>query len=230
MSGLSLVILAYNEEKNIEAIVKRSIDVLKEISSVYELILVDDGSKDRTGEIIGNLAHQNTDIKPVYHAVNQGMGDSLRDGYKEAQYDFVSFLPADGQIQPIILKELYEEVASVDYVVTVYTRRSDDVMRKIMSETLRALLCVLFGFVPRLDGIYMFRKKMLETIPLLSTTFVLNFEFVIRAHKQKYSHKEINMVCLPRKEGKSKVANLKKIFEVFWEVICLRMATLKGYS
>lgn len=230
MNGLSVVIIAYNEEKNIETVVRKSIDVLSEISDLYEVILVDDGSRDSTGEIIKSLASQNACIRCVQHTVNQGIGDSIRDGYSEAKYDLVSFLPADGQISPTVLKELYKEIQPVDFVTTVYSQRDDGVLRKIMSETLRALLRVLFGYVPRLDGVYMFRKKIFESVSLISSTFVLNLEFVIRAYKLRYSFKEIKIVCLPRQEGMSKVANLRKIFEVFREVIYLRIRTLKGYS
>jgi len=226
MNNISVIIPAYNEENNLAEVVKETQAVLNQISDQYEVILVNDGSTDRTDEVIQYLIGGNTHIQVIKHEKKEGIGNSLRDGFCKAKYEFITILPADGQIRPSDLKRFSSSIEDVDMVVSYYRSYNPSMLRIIMSKGVRFLLFLLFGRLPRFDGIYMFRRKILNKIQLVSSSFVLNFELVIKAHQQNFKFKEIAIDCLPRATGRSKVVNPKKIFQVFLEIIKLRTSKI----
>lgn len=224
MPDISVVMPACNEEENIKKIIKDTSGILAEISdSQYEIIVVDDGSTDRTGEIIRHLIAEDAAIKLIMHEYTQGIGSCLRDGFSQAQCEWLTFLPADGQIDPSVLKKFVLEMQNVDLVTSFYIKKNRSVVRRIISRVLRMILFIFFGRHPRLEGIYMFKRKILDTVSLTSSTFVSNFELIVKAYRQGYKIKEIGIVCLPRLSGSSKVANLKTIFKVMREIIKWRI-------
>jgi len=223
MKSISVVICAYNEEKNIKEVIDQTIEVLSNITKDYELILVDDGSKDKTLEVVRQCALKDPGIKLIVHALNQGIGSALLDGYRLAQKDYVTFLPADGQISPKDIKLFAENMDNYDMVVSFYVKRPISIFRKLTSKGVRFILFVLFGKIPRYDGTYMFRREIFNHIPLkMHTSFVLNYEFVIRTQRQGYRIKEVPTQCLERTSGSSKVLGVKKILYVFSQILELR--------
>ena len=93
--SLSLVLPAYNEEDNIEIVVRRAIEVLPEYTEGFEIVVVNDGSKDRTAEIIDRLATEDSRVRPVHHKSNQGYGGAVKSGFKASTCDYVMFMDAD---------------------------------------------------------------------------------------------------------------------------------------
>ncbi len=223
MNSISVVICAYNEEKNVGRVIEETVGVLSSITRDYELIVVDDGSKDGTVEVVRGYSRQNPRIKVLVHEQNQGIGRTLLDGYQAAAKDLVTFLPADGQISPADINLFYEQIDGYDMAVSYYTRRPPSLFRLMTSKGVRLLLFVLFGPMPRYEGTYMFRREIFQNISLkMHTSFVLNYEFVIRAKQQGYKIKEVPTICLERSSGSSKVVGLKKILYIFSQICELR--------
>ena len=108
MTTLSIVIPAYNEENGITAIIDRVLSIRPKLPAVgidsMELIVVDDGSRDRTAEIVGN----NSDVRLIRHAKNGGYGAALKTGFAAATGEWVGFLDADGTYPPEYFPELYK--------------------------------------------------------------------------------------------------------------------------
>jgi glycosyltransferase involved in cell wall biosynthesis len=95
--SLSVVLPAYNEEGNIEKTVSEAISYLKKRFREYEIIVVNDGSVDRTGEIVRGLSSSNPRIILVSHPENQGYGAALRSGFAKASLDYIFLMDSDGQ-------------------------------------------------------------------------------------------------------------------------------------
>lgn len=228
MESISVVIYGFNEEKSIEVVVRETLAVLRELTEHFEVILVDDGSRDKTPQISERLHGEFPEVQPLRHRVNMGIGACLKDGFQAARCDWVTYLPADGQLSPTDVERLASAMADADMVTSYYSHRGDTVIRKFVSFVLRVIVFVLFGPHPRINGSYMFRRKILSEIPLISDTFVLNFEFPIKARRKGLRIKEIETVALPRKEGSSKVFNIKSILRVIRELVKLRRRMAAG--
>ena len=100
MNSVSVIICSYNEEKNVVGVVDQTLNVLGGFCDDYEVIVVDDGSVDRSLSILRQYYAANPKIKIIVHPQNQGIGAALKDGYALAEKSYVTFLPADGQISP----------------------------------------------------------------------------------------------------------------------------------
>jgi glycosyltransferase involved in cell wall biosynthesis len=223
MTTISVVICAYNEAGNVGPVIEGTLSVLSQVTSDYEVIVVDDGSTDDTRTVISHIAQGNPAVKMISHAVNQGMGQALLDGYQAAQKELVTFLPADGQISPSDIKLFADNIEGYELVVSYYIKRPASMFRQMTSKGVRAILFLLFGRMPRYEGTYMFRRDILKDIPLkMNTSFVLNYELIIRAQRQGYRIKEVGTTCLERVSGSSKVLGLKKIFFILSQIIELR--------
>ena len=223
MKSISVVICAYNEEKNVKTVIEETIRVLTSVSADFELIAVDDGSSDRTLEIIRSCVINDARVKVISHVRNQGIGSALLDGYQMAQKDWVTFLPADGQISPQDIKLFADNIDGYDMAVSYYVKRPVSLLRKLTSKGVRLILFLLFGKIPRYEGTYMFRRQILKEISLrMHTSFVLNYELVIRVQRQGYRIKEVPTTCLERSSGVSKVLGIQKILFVFSQILELR--------
>ena len=223
MQELSLIIFVFNEEQNLAPVVEATISFLSKTVGRFELILVDDGSTDKTYSLMQTLAQNHRCVRVLHHTTNQGIGAALRDGYAAARYSHVTFLPSDGQIAaPELAKVFAMATPDVDVVSSYYRRRTDTLLRRLVSRSLRLLLLCLFGPMPRLEGIYLFKRSLLDRFPLLSDSFVLNFEFIIRACRAKARFAVVEIECAPRMSGQSKVFSWRKIWFVFKEVLRLR--------
>jgi dolichol-phosphate mannosyltransferase len=224
MKSVSVVICAYNEENNVRPVVEEAVRVLEGLKTDYEVIVVDDGSRDATLSVVQEYARAHDRIKIIVHPKNGGIGASLLDGYRMAQKDLVTWLPADGQISPNDIKLFYDNIGDHDMAVSYYVERPFSLLRLMTNKGMRLLIFVLFGGMARYEGTYMFRREILPQLPLkMHTSFVLNYEFVLRAGKQGYKIKEVPTRCLERASGSSKVLGLKKILFVFNEIIKLRV-------
>ncbi len=220
--SVSVIIPAYNEEKNLNIVIQQILSVLSEMALDYELIIVDDGSNDETGNIADRLATEESHIRVIHHDRNMGHGSTLKTGFYQARYELITSLPADGQFSPTIIRHLLDVMDGVDVVTSYYIHRADSVFRKILSRGWRLFMRILFGKLPRLQGPRMFRRELLDTIELSSTTSLVNLELIIKASRKECTFKEIPAEALPRLSGQSKVANLKTILKILFEMLELR--------
>lgn len=97
LSSLSLFFPAYNEEANVEKMIRQAQLILPELALKWEIIPVNDGSRDKTGEIIDRLSREDANVRPVHHEKNQGYGGAVISGYNAARYDYIFF--TDGDLQ-----------------------------------------------------------------------------------------------------------------------------------
>src|SRR5690606_37374895 len=95
--SLSLVLPAHNEVDNIEIVIRRALEVLPKHADTFEIIPVNDGSKDQTGRVIDFLSTEDPRVRPVHHRVNRGYGGALKSGFAASRHDFVMFMDSDRQ-------------------------------------------------------------------------------------------------------------------------------------
>ncbi len=220
--SLSVVMVAYNESACIKQVIEETIQILEENYSQYELIIVNDGSSDNTGEIADKFAALNKNVSALHHAHNQGIDNSLKTGFAKAKYDYVSWLPADGQVEAKEILKFMPKVKSSDLVLSVYTHRPDHPIRLFISRSLRKLIQLVIGFDMKNESIYVIKRQMLKSLKLNSNTIMIQFEIPAKVARKNGVISSVVIDAKPRIAGKSKVANLRTMWKTFINLLKLR--------
>ena len=218
---LSVVMFAWNEEENVGPVMREALDYLRERCETYQLILVDDGSTDDTRARALALAAEDPAVLVRSHDRNRGIGAALQTGFAAATGEWVTILPADGQVAPEQIDRFLEVCDGVDLVICHYPdrfREADSFGRKVLSRGLRALTYVATGVPHRLDGAYLIRRDVLHRLRMRSETFFLNLELPIRAIRSGAVVAETTLHVRPRRAGTSKVLAWRRVARVTGEL------------
>jgi glycosyltransferase involved in cell wall biosynthesis len=222
--SVSVVILAFNEEASLAAVVDEIDSVLRTIGRDYEIIIVDDGSTDDTGAIADRLARENLRLRVAHHGVNKGLGEVYLTGFALAQGDLITFFAADGEIPAVTIKEFTPLMDKADMVLGYLPRRKASLFAKSLSKAERMLLWLLFGSFPKFQGVFMLRRTLLSQLELRSRGrgWTVVMELIIRASRGGYRIVSAPTEMRPRMSGKSKVKNLATICDSLRQVFALR--------
>lgn len=226
MKSISVVLPIYNEESGIKDIVLDIIEELKTIRVDSELILVDDGSSDRTSQILRDLCSQNlVDLKIITHQKNLGYGAALVSGFKIAKKELVVYMDSDGQFSFAEAKKLFNVIDDRNCIVTgVRVKRADSLFRCILGRVYTHLACFLFS-IKSSDlncGLKLFNRALIDNTELLSRGALINAELFYHAKSKGYSIIEVPVAHYPRKYGKQSGASLRVVFEAFMAIFVLR--------
>lgn len=227
LKNLSVFLPAYNEEANIVKTVDNVETNLKKAADNWEIIIVNDGSKDQTKQISEKLAVANKNIRVINHPVNRGYGAAFKSGLYGAKYDWVSFIDADGQFDYSEIGNFIEkqDATKADMVIGYYRKRRVPFIRKVNSYVWQTFVWMLFGLRVRdIDcGFKLISKKVIDSIPPLESergAFVSS-EFLIKSRRQKFKIVEIPVHHYPRKEGEATGAKLNVIIRSFVDLFRL---------
>jgi glycosyltransferase involved in cell wall biosynthesis len=209
-----------NEEGTVEKLTLDLLEVLRSRFKEVEVIIVDDGSTDRTGQIADRLQAQNNGwVRVIHHQQNRGYGNALKAGFEASRNDLVFFTDGDYQFD---LKDLYPALSLIDAcdVVAGYrVDRQDPRLRLFLARGYNRLVRVLFGLKLRdIDCSFkLFRRPALEKIDIESRGYFIDTEIMVKAKKEGLRIKELGVRHLPRTSGKSKV-KMKHIFVTLHEI------------
>jgi glycosyltransferase involved in cell wall biosynthesis len=225
---LSVFFPAYNEEANLAETIEKAIPTIKKVADIYEVIIIDDGSKDRTAEIAKDLAKKYKFIKVVQHHPNRGYGGAFKSGIYNSKYEWITFTDADGQFDFSELTKLIEkqEESSADLVIGYYLKRAVGFQRILGSKIWEWTVYFLFGLkVTDTDcGFKLFRKKVVDTIPKLQAERgpFINSEFLIQAKRAGFKFAEVGVHHFPRKAGVATGASLKVVLTGLTDLVKMR--------
>ncbi len=225
MSGLSIVLPAYNEEANVEDAVERVSAVARQLGMDYEIILVNDGSADRTGEIGRELRQRIPNFRLVEHYPNRGYGGALKAGFEAATKELIAFVPADNQFDFSEVGRLLERLEEGADVVSGYrAQRQDHLVRKLNAWGWNTLVRLLFGYLCRdIDcGFKLFRREILDHVNVVSDGAMIDTEFLAGAKARGFRIAEVPVTHLPRTAGEATGANLKVILKAFRDLVRFR--------
>ncbi len=225
MKNLSISVFfpAYNEEKNITKTVELAHDVLARISQNYEIIIVNDGSKDATGTIANNLALKNARVRVVHHDKNLGYGAAVWSGIHSAKYDLVFFTDADLQFDLREIERLLVFIPEYRVVIGYRSPRRDPFMRLVNAWGWNSLVRLLFGLrVKDIDCAFkLFEKKLVADLPLKTRGATMSAELLIRLQRKGIAWKEVPVSHFPRSYGSPTGAKLSVICRAFRELFGL---------
>lgn len=222
---LSVFFPAFNEEANIRKTVEDAAIVLEGLKlKDYEVIVVDDGSKDQTGEIVNDLSKTNKKIKLVTHPHNLGYGAALKTGFRESKFSWVAFADSDGQFDFSEIKKLLAYADRADLVLGYRLKRMDSFSR-IAGAYVWSLGAKLLLGLDAKDyscGFKLIKKQVFESVqPLVGEEKVTQIEFLVKARKMGFKILEVGVHHYPRKFGIQTGANLKVVIRSYLDLLKL---------
>ena len=223
MPGLSVFLPSHNEEGNVERVVRSWTAELPNVADNYEVIVVDDGSRDRTGEIAERLAKEDSHVKVVRHPVNRGYGGAVISGVRAATMSYVLLCDGDGQFDPKDIERLTPFVPEYDVVAGRRVRRADHLIRRINGRAWTTLVRVLLGItITDIDcGFKLFKREKLDGMELRAHGAMISTELMARLAGRNAKVKEVDVSHLPRLTGEQSGANLKVVARAFKELLAL---------
>jgi glycosyltransferase involved in cell wall biosynthesis len=232
---LSYFFPAHNEEANLRQLVDEALATLPSLARTFEIIAVNDGSRDATGPIADELAAQHPDVvRAVHHPTNLGYGAALRSGFRAARYELVAFTDGDRQFRVEDLGRLTARLAEADApdVVAGYRiKRADPPIRTAYARAYRFANRVWFGLKVRdVDcACKLFRRAALDGIRVESGGAFFSAELLIKLHARGRSIVEVGVPHYPRTAGSPTGAKPSVIWRAvkdFWS-LRLRMWSAK---
>ena len=226
---LSYFFPAHNEEANLEGLVEEALATLPAIADTFEIIAVDDGSKDGTLAVAERLAAANPDIvRVVHHEVNRGYGGALRSGFEASRYELLCFTDGDRQFRIADLARLTARMAqpdAPDIVVGYRIKRADPFIRIAYARTYKLANRIFFGLrVKDVDcAAKLFRREALEGVRVESGGAFFSAELLIRALNEGRTIVEVGVPHYPRTAGSPTGAKPSVIWRAVKDFWMLRL-------
>ncbi len=225
--SLSLVIAAYNEEAGIAQAVAEADDALRGLGLTYEILVIDDGSDDRTADAVRQAGTGRPGVQLLRHVQNRGYGAALRTGFTAARGALVAFTDADCQFDLADLARLLPLTATYPIAAGYRIDRQDSPLRKFYSRGYHLLARVLFGITVRdIDcALKVFRRDALLHLLPQTDGFFVNTEMLTRARRLGLSIAEAGVRHRRRLRGESKVSlwdiprTLRALLPFWWSQV-----------
>jgi glycosyltransferase involved in cell wall biosynthesis len=233
--SISIIIPALDEENNLAPTVELVVKAVSQKFGDYELLIFNDGSRDRTGEIADQLALQNSHVRVTHHPQNMGLGYTYREGIQLASKEYVTFLPGD--TNRILLVEDIENIMAptgqADMVLVHVLTDARPLLRRVISQNFTRVMNLLFGLqVKYFNGPNIYRSASIKQVKMSTDSYGLFAETLVRLLKSGHNYVEVG-VPNRDKHSNSKALRMKNfiqvgqlIFKLFWDVQI--MATFTG--
>jgi len=221
---ITVFLMAFNEADNLPTVAAEIHNVLLTLNRPFDLCIVDDGSSDGTDAVADKLAAELPGVRVIHHAENLGLGGVYRTGFQSGRGQYITFFPADGQFPAHIIRQFLPLIADRDLVLGYLPQRPSSLLARFLSFSERVLYSLLFGPMPRFQGIFMIRRDVLERLPLKSTGrgWAIVMELILRVARGKFRVKSSPTTIRPRISGQSKVNNLRTIRSHLQQIVILR--------
>ncbi len=215
-ASVSVIIPAFNEEKNITPVVDNLLAALEGEFCDYELLIFDDCSTDKTKEIVDAIAAVNQKVKVIHNEKNMGFGYNYRKGIELARFDYVGMIPGDGEISAASIKKMYGLVGKAEiiipYTVNRYIR---PLSRRVISRLFTMVVNCLSGLnLEYYNGPVIHKRELIQSVGLTTDSFAFQAEALVKLLKAGHSFIEVGMFLEKRRYGRSSAFKLKNILGV----------------
>lgn len=214
---------AYYDEKNLPILIPKVIKVLKKNASNFEVVIVEDGSPDKTGAVADQLAIKfKPYIRVIHHAKNMGYGTALRTGFNNANlYEYTFYTDGDNQFDVNELEKMISHLKNYDAVIGFRNRRALTTKRLIQTWLFNLIAKKFFNLKVRDINCSMkiISRKALNSIKLESKGAFIDAELLIKISDKKYKIKEVAVSHFPRNFGKASGGSVKVIYNTIAELL-----------
>lgn len=222
--SISVFFPCYNDEGSIAKLVKDAVETLEDVTGDYEVIVVDDGSKDKSRDILSDLAKRYGSLKLVFHQKNLGYGGALQSGFKTASKELVFYTDGDGQYDvkelPVLLGLMSDDV---DFVNGIKMARRDATYRIIIGNMYSLVTRWIF-MLPVFDvdcDFRLIRKEILDKFTLESSSGSICVELVKKSQRAGARFRQVSVHHFERQWGKSQFFKFSKLLSTFFEILRL---------
>jgi glycosyltransferase involved in cell wall biosynthesis len=235
-TSLTAFFPAYNDQHTIEGIVRTVADEMRKVTDDFEVLVVDDGSKDQTGAILDRLLTELPFLRVIHHERNLGYGAALITGFKNAKKDLIFYTDGDGQYDVRELHNLLAQLkANIDLVNGYKVKRADAWYRILIGGLYRRAMRFVFRLSIRdVDCDFrLFRRYIFDTISLESRSGVICVEMAKKFEQAGFRMVEIPVSHYPRMHGRSEffrlrhlVHTFKGLLKIWWTLVISRRLPL----
>ncbi len=224
ISSLSLFFPAYNDAQTIRPLTEACREVARKLTDDYEIIIVHDCGPDDTGQEADRLAAQYHEVRVIHHKKNEGVGQSMIDGFTSAKKDYVFYTDGDAQYDVRELEKFIEFIDRYDVIIGYRLNRAEGFKRIFTSRCFHLLVFMLFGIrFKDIDCSFkLVHRRFLEKIKFRTHSALVDPELLIQAKRLKFPIKEIGVHHYPRRHGRSQCLRIKLIFSMILDLIRLR--------
>ncbi|MDQ2905164.1 MAG: glycosyltransferase family 2 protein [Chloroflexota bacterium] len=218
--SLSVILPAHNEEAAIADTVREVTDTLSPWVQDFEVIVVNDGSKDTTGEMVESMAAADPRVRVIHHPVNQGYGAALVSGFEAVTKDLAFFMDSDGQFDIHDIEHFFPLIEKYDAVLGYRIARQDTWMRKLNAWGWKMLVRLVFGLRVRdVDCAFkLYRARFFHDHPLETRGAMINTEIIYKFTRAGYTYTQVGVRHLPRRSGRATGAKPAVIARAFREL------------
>jgi glycosyltransferase involved in cell wall biosynthesis len=212
--SLSIFFPAYNDAGTIASLALIAHMTARQLTDDYEVIVIDDGSPDHTGELLDEMARHFPWLKVVHHGTNRGYGGALRTGFTTAAKDLIFYTDGDAQYDPREMTRLYEALAAdVDFVNGYKMWRSDPFHRKIIGRAYHTFVRAIFGLHLRdVDCDFrLMRRAVFEKVVLTRSSGVICVELMKKVQDHGFRIAQVPVHHFHRTYGKSQFFNFPRV-------------------
>lgn len=221
--SISIVVPAYNEAQRIAGTVTTINSALGKRFSDHEILIFNDKSTDKTGEVADALSAKDDHIKVIHNPVNMGFGFNYKEGVRVACKDYVMMVPGDNEFPRKAIEEIFSQVGRADIIVP-YTANLEvrPLSRQIVSKTFTGLLNFFFGLdLKYYNGTCVHKSSHIKAIPIKTHGFAYMATILVRAIKSGSSFTEIGVNIEHRSGGESKAFAIKNVISVVTALVGL---------
>jgi glycosyltransferase involved in cell wall biosynthesis len=222
--GLSIFFPAYNDAGTIASLAIVAHMTARSLTDDYEVIVIDDGSPDHTGELLDEMARQFPWLKVVHHAQNRGYGGALRTGFETASKELIFYTDGDAQYDPRELLQLHKALADgVDFVNGYKIGRSDPLHRIVIGRVYHHFVKLCFGLKLRdVDCDFrLMRRSVFEKVKLTRSSGVICVELMKKVQDHGFKLAEVPVRHYHRTYGKSQFFNFPRVARTLVDLITL---------
>lgn len=220
-----MAVLAYNEVDSIQRTAELCSQTLQGLGITYELVLVDDGSKDGTHDKMRQLVAALPCCRMITHPRNLGIGAGLRSCFFGTRGQWATFFPADLQADPREIPRLMRELGDCDVLLTYRTGRSVSWRRRTVSALDRLAVRCLFGIAARdLHWVRFVRRDLLDRMQLISRSPSTDTEILVCSRRMKARIKQVELQEHPRRHGVASGASLKNVVRSLLDLAAIRLS------
>jgi len=219
--SISAFFPCYNDAGSIALVVQDAYETIKKITDDFEIIVIDDASRDESVKVLKKLKRQMPNLKLVLHKNNKGYGGALKSGFENATKELIFYTDGDGQYDVKEIKRLVEKLTNkVDIVQGFKIKRSDPWYRTLIGKLYHYTSKILFDLkVKDVDCDFrLIRKRAIDTIWLEYNSGVICVELVKKLQMKGFKFAQVGVNHLPRLSGHSQFFNYQRIFKTLFEL------------